>query len=393
MPLEGALQVLLPEAGRSRMVAGLPAALRTAHQAARELSCARIIFCDPDADFNGLWRRQLERLSLPLACANGEPAARLLAAEKPLLVVSSGGFPRELALKKFLKEAGTGEEGRAWLSDGEIVAVYLPRAGAMMSGVATAGAVARRALSAALASRRVDRGWQPARDRDSVLEAENSLYGALASPTDGYLARWDRRLSIALSKRLLKTSVTPNQITTAGFLLGLMGAAGLATGLYAWQTAGAFLLWISCILDGCDGEIARLKLLASPWGGAYDLAADHLCHLATFAAIPWGLHRADPSFGFLAPGALLVSGLILCMASVWWLILRLPENRRRPLPEAIERLASRDYVYVVLLLAVMGRLEWFLWTAGAGSHLFWLALWGLALAAPAAQGKGSSEIS
>ncbi|MBI5200617.1 MAG: hypothetical protein HY925_03440, partial [Elusimicrobia bacterium] len=39
-----------------------------------------------------------------------------------------------------------------------------------------------------------------------------------------------------------------------------------------------------------------------------------------------------------------------------------------------ERIASRDFIYLVALLTLIQRLEWFLWSAAIGAHLFWLSL-------------------
>jgi hypothetical protein len=37
--------------------------------------------------------------------------------------------------------------------------------------------------------------------------------------------------------------------------------------------------------------------------------------------------------------------------------------------------ASRDYVYLILALTAIGRLDWFVWAAAVGSHLFNAFLW------------------
>ena len=48
--------------------------------------------------------------------------------------------------------------------------------------------------------------------------------------------------------------------------------------------------------------------------------------------------------------------------------------------QVIEKVASRDYTYLLLLFAVIGHLEWFLYAAAVGSWLFvgGLVLYGLA---------------
>jgi hypothetical protein len=40
----------------------------------------------------------------------------------------------------------------------------------------------------------------------------------------------------------------------------------------------------------------------------------------------------------------------------------------------VERLASRDYTYLLLVLAVIGHLEWFLYAAAGGAWVFTTAL-------------------
>lgn len=197
----------------------------------------------------------------------------------------------------------------------------------------------------------------------------------LRRETDGYIARYDRSLSIALSRRLARTAVTPNQITTAGLLLGLLGSWLLASVRYPTQCAGAVFLWTCCILDGCDGEIARLKRLATPWGGRYDVVADNIVHLAIFVAIGVHLQRVHPETRWGPPSALMISGVLASMLAVWRLILRKPESERGQAARVLERIASRDFIYLVLALTLLGRLEWFLWGAAIGSHLFWICVW------------------
>jgi phosphatidylglycerophosphate synthase len=217
--------------------------------------------------------------------------------------------------------------------------------------------------------------WNDVNSSAGVREAEHRLLRSLRQPSDGYLARFDRVLSVALSRALIRTRVTPNVITAVSLLIGLGGAALLA-GTTPWAALlGALSLWASCILDGCDGEVARLKLLTSSFGARFDAATDNVVHLATFVAIAIHLSRARPDSSFTGPAVLLLFGVMVSMASVWWGINRYPSDRRLGFRRVYERIASRDYVYVVVVLTVFGRLEWFLWAAAVGANLFWLSLW------------------
>jgi phosphatidylglycerophosphate synthase len=204
----------------------------------------------------------------------------------------------------------------------------------------------------------------------------------LIKDTDGFIARFDRHFSIALSRLLVPTPITPNHITTFSLFLAIAGCWGVASGIYRQQVLGALALWFCCILDGCDGELARLKNLCSPWGAAYDLTVDHITHFITFVAIAVGLHRGRPDL-FIWPAAiLLLTGFLASAFSVWYLVLRVPQAQRGRMAILIERLASRDYVYLILACIVLDRLYWFVWAAGIGSHFFYLALWWLSLKRP-----------
>ena len=86
------------------------------------------------------------------------------------------------------------------------------------------------------------------------------------------------------------------------------------------------------------------------------------------------MRAADPRASFWAPGALLISGVLLSMFWVWRLILRRPGGARQGASRVYERIASRDFIYLIVALSLIGKLGWFLWSAAIGSHVFWLSL-------------------
>lgn len=74
---------------------------------------------------------------------------------------------------------------------------------------------------------------------------------------EGFIATvFVRKISIHITKYLVRTSATPNQITFFSFLFGCFGAL-----LVAWQhlIIGGVIIFFSYILDSVDGEVARLK--------------------------------------------------------------------------------------------------------------------------------------
>jgi hypothetical protein len=40
----------------------------------------------------------------------------------------------------------------------------------------------------------------------------------------------------------------------------------------------------------------------------------------------------------------------------------------------VDLAANRDFSALLLLLALIGKMQWFLWMAGIGIHLFWLSM-------------------
>jgi len=169
--------------------------------------------------------------------------------------------------------------------------------------------------------------------------------------------------------------MTPNDITALSLIVGLVGAALLAQPTWGIALGGALALWVSCILDGCDGEVARIKLLTSASGARFDAAADNIVHLATFVAVARHVRGVRPDLGLAGPVTLLLTGALLSMASVWWLINGSPPEQRVGFRRVFERIASRDYVYLLVALTAVERLHWFVWAAALGANAFWLSLW------------------
>lgn len=356
-------------------MAGLPPAVRAAVRAGLELAPDRIVIAGADDAFLTQWSFQLRAAGVPTL--GDKIGVGALDKRLPLLALDGESFPDEGGLRDFAAGASAvavaGIGGMRQMLAGRPVAALRWNPAEFGAGVADCETVLTKALAAPSAEAPLG-AFLDARGAAAARSAE-ILYARLAKENDGYIAKLDRTLSIGITRILIPCPITPNHVTTAGLILGLLGAWWLAAPSARVQFYGALVLWFCCLLDGCDGEIARLKHLSSPSGAAYDVWADHLTHLLTFVALPIGVARLHPGQDWFIPGTLLVSGFIACGFSVWYLVLRIPEDRRGPLALTVERIASRDYVYLILLLTALGRLDWFVWAAAIGSHLFNAFLW------------------
>lgn len=211
---------------------------------------------------------------------------------------------------------------------------------------------------------------------------EEKLIAALAAQTaktDGFMSRHlDRKISQFFSRRLVRTKMTPNQVTLSGMSIGLLGAVLLSYPGY-WQRVLGSLLFVFCIIvDGVDGEVARLKVMDSRFGRYLDITTDNLVHIAVFVGIAVGLYRETGSTLYLAALWLLLGGFACCAAAVYKCILcAAPEVLKRSpkLLKLMKMLSNRDFAYLVALLAIVDHLDWFLIGAALGTYIFAASMW------------------
>ena len=211
---------------------------------------------------------------------------------------------------------------------------------------------------------------------------EERLIAALAAQTaqtDGFMSRHlDRKISQFFSRRLVRTKMTPNQVTLTGMSIGLLGALLLSSPGH-WQRVLGSLLFVFCIIvDGVDGEVARLKVMDSRFGRYLDITTDNLVHIAVFVGIAVGLYRETGSSLYLAALWVLLGGFACCALAVYKCILCAdPEVLKRSpkLLKLMKMVSNRDFAYLIALLAIVDRLDWFLIGAALGTYIFAASMW------------------
>jgi len=192
--------------------------------------------------------------------------------------------------------------------------------------------------------------WQHIGTPEDCVAAEQKLDAWLMKPTDGIFAQNNRRISIPISRWLIRYPVTPNMVTY--FTLGVSIAAGVfyALGGYWNMLVGAILsLWAS-ILDGCDGEVARLKLQASDFGCWLETVCDYLYYLFIFAGMAIGLARHSGDQMYLLWGAALLFGaaftVVLALIGRRRIAADRPEQYLARWQKNAERRASNPIMYI-----------------------------------------------
>src|SRR5260370_40115536 len=119
----------------------------------------------------------------------------------------------------------------------------------------------------------------------------------------------NRRISIPISRQIIKFPITPNMVSL--FTLGVSFLSGVffAFGGYWNMLLGAILSVFASILDGSDGEAARMRLQESAFGCWLETIRDYLYDLFIFAGMPIGLLSHSR-----ARTCLIWGRLLLCVA-------------------------------------------------------------------------------
>ncbi len=137
--------------------------------------------------------------------------------------------------------------------------------------------------------RLADNFWIDIDDKTDLKNAERFLCSELKKDTDGPVSMiLNRPISLMISKVLLKTGITPNQISVLSFIVGLAGASLFFFGEYFYLILGGIIIHIHSIVDGCDGEIARLKLRRTKYGGYLDSFLDRYVDAAIILGLTYG---------------------------------------------------------------------------------------------------------
>jgi len=227
------------------------------------------------------------------------------------------------------------------------------------------------------------------RDR---LVAEDKLNYWLVKPTDGLYARMNRRVSIPISRELIKFPITPNMVTLFTLGVSFLAGAFFAFGGY-WNTLlGAVLSVWASILDGCDGEVARLKLQASKFGCWLETICDYLYYVVIFAGMAVGLAKTRGSDAYFIWGGCLLFGAVGSFFVVGfarhYFSSRQPEQflrvwhgkteqqKRNPLmfmSRHFEFMIRRCCLpYILLAFAILNLTRFFFIGSAVGANLVWI---------------------
>lgn len=189
------------------------------------------------------------------------------------------------------------------------------RAAAAEGDHSVAGALTRLAAQHSVQTVRLasDCWWVDVDTPTDLAHARRQLRRSLIKPGDGPVSRLlNRRISTRISMALAPLRIAPDLVTISVFLLALLAALALGMGQ---GLAGGLLAQLSSVLDGVDGELARLQFRASSRGAVLDSVLDRVADASILTALAvWALASHLPNGLLLVLTGAAVSGSFLSMA-------------------------------------------------------------------------------
>lgn len=230
-----------------------------------------------------------------------------------------------------------------------------------------------------------DDRWEDVDTPEAFKAGEKLVMLSLRKSTDGFMSKHvERHLSGWVTRRVMNWPVTPNHLTVAVVGIGFFAAYLFSQPGYWTKVAGAVVFWCASFLDGCDGEIARLKFLESRLGGWLDLWSDNIVHMAVFFGIGVGLWRDLQDPQWIGLGVIAALGVLFSVSIVSYRTAQKKKtdgplytsvsNRSDSLTKLADALSRRDFIFGSIFIAFLQWLPEFLWAAAIGSHLYWIVL-------------------
>lgn len=208
--------------------------------------------------------------------------------------------------------------------------------------------------------------WYDIDTQESLKHAEKRMLESLTKETDGIISRHiNRKISSKISKVLVRTRITPNQMSVVAFALALVSAVLFLQGEFLYLIVAGLIVQLSSILDGCDGEIARLKFQQSSYGAWFDAVLDRYADALIIIGMVYGYWRvyADYTIWIVGFVALIGSFMISYTADKHDTVFRVKGNRgimiRRDMRLFLIMLGAllNQVFYILIILAILTNIE------------------------------------
>ncbi len=216
-------------------------------------------------------------------------------------------------------------------------------------------------------------------DTGKIRRAEKWLVKQSIKDTDGFVSRHlNRPISMRITRLLIPYPVKPVHFTALVALGALVMLGLLVIGNPVLLAAGCVLFHVLSVLDGTDGELARVRFESTDWGARLDTGVDMATNLLFVIGLNIGLFRIY-GVEYQLLGQLLVFGVALAVLSMMLLVrfgpgggsfdvlgraidIRIRNYPRLQLVIPIRKLFKRDfYALFFAILGAFGLAEFIPW--------------------------------
>ena len=179
-----------------------------------------------------------------------------------------------------------------------------------------AGAVTELASTTSLESVPLRPGarWLDVDTPEDLRRLRPFIRRSLTKNADGPVSRYlNRPISTRVSMALSNMPISADAVSFAAFAVAIGAALALANGA---AVLGAVLVQLASIVDGIDGEIARLRFRSSPRGALLDGVLDRLADAAIIGGLAvWALTYDLATERVIWLAVLATTGAMLSMAT------------------------------------------------------------------------------
>lgn len=205
------------------------------------------------------------------------------------------------------------------------------------------------------------------------IEAEKKINQPSGSYTDSpIIDRYIiRRISGFISGFLIRTPVTPNQVTIISLILGIISGVFFSLGEYTYTITAGLLYFLSTVFDQCDGEVARLKQMETEFGRKLDIIVDAIVNAVIVVGITIAVYVKMDSVLVIITGFLAMTGITISLLLTTYF----SHNSKKDTgtKEMLDKLNNKDFFYIIMLLSVIfNQMIWFLMIMAVGTNIYWV---------------------
>ena len=172
------------------------------------------------------------------------------------------------------------------------------------------------------------------------------------STTEGLVsAHLNRRFSRPLAMLFARTPLTPNQVSFLSFIAAVGCLSLFLTGHNVWA---GIVVQTSSVLDGVDGDLARIKNMESSFGGFFDAILDRYSDFAILGGLTFWALQFEARFENIV---VIAAGLTAIVGSfmISYSRARAEVSFGKPFPGLMGSLASRDArLLIVMIGSIVG---------------------------------------